>query len=192
MEDLKINHKEEETQPSSKKERRFLKRQQKKEEQLREGQKRNIKKILKFGLFALVIGGGIAGLIWFFASKPPIPEEDIVSKGGIHWHPELSISILSKRQEVPGGIGITIAEGSIHTHGADGVIHLQFNGLVEKDDIRVARFFKVWGKKFTKDCIFDKCSGPEGALKMFVNGEENFEFENYVMRDRERIEIIFE
>lgn len=69
---------------------------------------------------------------------------------------------------------------------------MQFSGLAKKDDIRLGRFFEVWGKKFIKDCIFDQCNSQEGKLKMFVNGIENFEFENYIMRDRDRIEIIFE
>lgn len=69
---------------------------------------------------------------------------------------------------------------------------MEFSGLVKKDDVRLGRFFEIWRKQFTKDCIFDTCDGSGGKLKMLVNGRENFEFENYIMRDRDKIEIIFE
>jgi len=55
---------------------------------------------------------------------------------------------------------------------------MEFSGLVREDGIRLGRFFKIWGKKFNRDCIFDKCNGPEGRLKMFVNQESNYQFEN--------------
>ena len=80
----------------------------------------------------------------------------------------------------------------MHTHEADSVIHMEFSGLVREDDIRLGRFFEIWGKKFNRDCIFDKCNGPEGRLKMFVNQQPNYQFENHIMRDRDKIEIIFE
>jgi len=69
---------------------------------------------------------------------------------------------------------------------------MEFSGLCLEDDLRLGRFFEIWGKRFNKNCIFDKCSGPEGQLKMFVNGELNYEFENYMMKDGDKIEIIFD
>ncbi len=33
--------------------------------------------------------------------------------------------------------------------------------------------------------------GEGGTVAMFVNGEENFEFENYLMQDNDRIEIVY-
>jgi len=119
-------------------------------------------------------------------------ESAVLAPNGIHWHAHLSIKILGQEQEIPAGIGLGVVENPIHTHEPDGVIHMEFSGRVTEDDIRLGKFFKIWGKTFNKDCIFDKCSGPEGQLKMFVNGQENFDFENYVMRDGDRIEIIFQ
>lgn len=104
----------------------------------------------------------------------------------------MTIKIFGEDQEIPAGIGIGITERNIHTHEKDGIIHMEFPGLVREDDLRLGRFFENWGRQFNKDCIFDKCSGPEGQLKMFVNGQENFEFENYIIQDGDEIEIIFE
>jgi len=138
----------------------------------------------------IILGVLIAG--WFLVSKFSAPEGDIVARNGLHWHPELSIKILGENQEIPEGIGLAPVELPIHTHDEHGIIHLEFSGIVREDDIRLGEFFKVWGKTFNKDCIFDKCSGPDGQLSMLVNGKENSEFENYLMRDGDKIEIIFE
>lgn len=143
-------------------------------------------------MIGLVFGGGILGLAWLLVSKPSILKEEIISENGIYWHTELSISILDEKQEIPAKIGIGITERYIHTHEADGVIHMEFPGLVKEDDIRLGRFFEIWGKQFNKNCIFDQCSGPEGKVKMFINGKESFEFENYIMKNEDKIEIIFE
>lgn len=181
-----------EKQQLSKKERRLLRHQQRDEEQTREKQRKKIKKLFDIGFVILVIGAVISGLVWYFASKPLTPESDIIAQDGIHWHPEIKISVLGQIQKIPANIGLGITENSIHTHDNMGVIHLEFSGLVKKDDVRLGKFFAIWGKKFNQDCIFDKCSGTEGRLKMFVNDKENSEFENYVMRDGDKIEIVFD
>ena len=69
---------------------------------------------------------------------------------------------------------------------------MEFSGLVKESDLRLGRFFEIWGKTFSQDCIFDKCAGPQNQLTMLINGKENFEFESYIMRDGDKIEIIFE
>lgn len=96
-------------------------------------------------------------------------------------------------QKIPASIGISPAfHQPMHTHDANGRIHIEYPAVVREKDLRLGRFFEIWGKEFNKDCILDKCSGSEGQLKMLVNGKENSEFENYVMRDGDKIEIIFE
>ena len=142
----------------------------------------------------VLIGGiiilGIA--TWFFLGKTSAPDSEIISRSGLHWHAELNINILGEVQDVPAGIGLEkIPHNSIHTHDRDGVIHMEFSGSVREDDIRLARVFEIWEKSFSKDCIFDKCTGPDGRMKMFVNGKENLEFGNYIMQDEDKVEIIF-
>lgn len=192
MEELERNKALAEHQQLTKKERKFLKRQQKEKERLNRRRQRKLKKLLWTIILALIIGGGVLALVWFLVTRPPIPESEIISKEGIHRHIELSISILGQKQGIPDNIGLGIVEQPIHTHEKDRIIHLEFSGLVKKDDIKLGRFFKIWGETFNKDCIFDKCNGPEGQLKMFVNKELNYEFENYIMQDEDKIEIIFE
>lgn len=141
------------------------------------------------GSLALLAGG------FFLASKPSSPSPakgDIVSTNGLHWHPHLTIRTKDKQEKIPKNIGISSVHYPVHTHDSTGTLHLEFGGTVTKDEIKLKEFFKIWGKRFYRECIFDKCKGPEGKVKFFVNGKENKEFENYIMRDKDQIEILYE
>lgn len=170
-----------------------LKQQQKTEAREKERRARKFKKVAKISAVILVGGGVILGGGWYFISRvEPAEESKLVSRSPIHWHPELKIKILGEYQEIPANIGIGIVHQPIHTHEADGVLHIEPTGAVRENDIKLRRFFEVWGKTFNENCVFEYCSGSEGQLKMFVNGQENFDFGNYLMQDRDLIEIIFE
>lgn len=177
-----------------KKERKLLKRQQREKERFKYQRQKKLKKFLWIISITLVIGGVVLGLIWFISTRPPLPESEIVSRIGIHRHADLSIKILGKYQDIPANIGISAVGGHrpVHTHELDGVVHMEFSGLVREKDIMLGIFFQNWGKEFSQNCIFDKCNGPDGKVKMFVNGEQNFEVENYIMKDKDKIEIVYE
>lgn len=169
-----------------------LKRQKKLDDQRWLQRKRKIKRISKIALIVVIVGGGIGALGWYIAKQPKTPPSEIISKSGIHWHPELSIYVKGTKQEISANIGIGISHQPIHTHDTTGVLHLEIQGLVRKEDIKLARFFKVWGKQFNSNCIFDSCNGSDGKVKLLVNGKENNEFENYLMQDKDNIEIRYE
>jgi len=131
--------------------------------------------------------------------------DEIVSQQGIHWHPELSITIKGEKEPIPANIGIGMQFAgypqydsmmmmtNMHTHDASGMIHWEvMKGPVRQDDIKLSQFFSVWGKKFASSCIFDKCNGPEGRVVLKINGKDNPDFENYLVKDGDKIEIIFE
>lgn len=169
-----------------------LKRQKKLEEQSGLRRKKNTKRVLKIVLIVIIVGVGVGALGLYFAKQPKTPDSDIISKNGLHWHPELTIVINGEKQEIPANIGIGVTHQPIHTHDATGVIHMEISGLVRQDDIKLGRFFEIWGEEFNSNCIFDQCSGSEGKMKMLVNGKENTEFENYHMQDKDKIEISYE
>ncbi|MEE8194436.1 MAG: hypothetical protein V3T73_02915 [Dehalococcoidales bacterium] len=173
----------------TKKERHLLRRQQREKEHLKYRRQGKIKNFLLIAAVAVIVGGGIISIGLLLATRLG---GDIISNQGIHWHPELSITILGQEQVIPDNVGRANGEHPIHTHEEDNIIHLEFGGSVKKDDIRLGRFFEIWNRQFNQDCIFTNCNGDEGTVKMFVNGEPNFEFENYVMRDEDKIAIIFE
>ncbi len=169
-----------------------IKREQKLNEQCRRDRNRAVRRTVKIVLLATLVVGGIGGLTRYLASQPSIPVGEIVSSTGIHWHPQLSIAIKGVKQEIPANIGLGAVEQSLHTHDATGTLHLEIPGIVKKDDIKLGRFFKIWGKPFNSSCIFDSCTGKDGTLTVLVNGKVNTEFDAYEMKDGDRIEIRFE
>jgi len=81
----------------------------------------------------------------------------------------------------------------MHTHDDSGTLHWEvMKGPVTKEDVRIGSFFAIWGKKFDSSCILESCNGSEGAVKMFVNGESNTEFQDYLVKDGDKIEIWYE
>lgn len=160
-----------------------LKREQKLAEQGHREKNQTIKRIFKISVVIALVGGSIGLLVWYVASRPPIPESDIISKNGFHWHPELTIYVKGEKQEIPTDIGIGAVHQPIHTHDATGIIHLEFQGLVRKQDVMLGQFFKNWGKDI-------RSFGAN--IKMTVNGEENTEYENYLMQDKDKIEIRYD
>lgn len=123
-----------------------------------------------------------------------------IPAGQVHWHPKLTIQIDGKRIPIPTGIGIHIGKvvdthlsemgmSPTHTHESDGTIHIENNDPSKKPEtLALGYFFYVWGKRFNSTCIFDYCT-DKGTLHMYVNGQENIEFENYIMRDKDDIRI---
>lgn len=148
-----------------------------------------MKNFFIFGVILVGIGIGV----WFFWPKSQNTDSEVVARNGLHWHSNLTINILGDYQDIPAGIGLAgLPHKPMHTHDRDNVIHMEFAGLVLKKDIKLGKFFQAWGKTFNKECIFDKCSGGQGTLKMLVNGSENLEFDNYMMKDEDKIEIVFD
>lgn len=130
---------------------------------------------------------------------------DLISTEGIHWHPELTITIKGEKQVIPSDIGMGMQFAgypqydpmmmmtNMHTHDDSGQLHWEaMNGPVKKGDVKLSQFFAIWGKKFTNSCIFDYCNGPQGRLIFKVNGQDNQDFDNYLVKDKDRIEIIFQ
>ena len=170
----------------TKKERKELKRQKKMKAKATTIQTRHTKKIIRWvgwNTFGVAI---ITGFIWFVISQPKMPEGEIISRNGFHWHPELAIYVKGKKQELPPNINIGVVHQPIHTHPDDnrqGIVHLEFQGLTQKQDVVLGQFFKNWGKDI-------RSFGTN--MRMTVNGKENTEYENYIMRDKDKIELQFD
>ncbi len=80
-----------------------------------------------------------------------------------------------------------------HTHDTSGEIHWEvMQGPVTKDHVALKAFFEVWGKPFNSNQIMDAKNGPDGTVKMTVNGQPNNEFENYQVKDKDKIEVRYE
>ena len=104
----------------------------------------------------------------------------------LHIHPNLKIIIDGRNETIPANIGLTQnVMKPIHTHDASGKLHIE--GLCVRN-FTLRDFFSIWEKQFNAKCIFNYCT-DKGELKMSVNGKENFEFENYSMKDNDDILI---
>ena len=127
----------------------------------------------------------IGGLVWFAKSNqaPAVTDANIVSKKGLHVHPELEIYVKGTQFFIPENIGLSRVEMAVHTHEDLPIIHLEFPGTVTKDDIRLKKFFEVWGKDFYE---------LGTTVAMTVNGVPNTELGNYIMNDKDKIVLRYE
>lgn len=134
-----------------------------------------------------------------------VQKGEVISKTGIHWHPQLTIYIKGQKQEIPVNIGIgkqyanskwydpMMSMTDFHTHDNSGTLHWEvMEGPVTKDHVTLKAFFEVWGKTFNANQILDAKNGAGGTVKMSVNGQPNTEFENYQVKDKDKIEIRYE
>jgi hypothetical protein len=147
------------------------------------------------GILAIVIlvGGGV----WWSKSIQSKPtqekvESDILTQTGLHWHTLLEIYVRGEKQTIPADIGIggefstyPMGMAPIHTHSDanQGTIHLEFDGVVKKEDTTLGQFFKSWNKNINS---FGTLSS------MTVNGVENSDPVSYEMKDGDKIVLRYE
>jgi len=146
----------------------------------------------------LIIGGIVilllAGGVWWSNSQQS-SDPNIISTRGVHWHPQLTIYVNDEKQDIPANIGIGTQYASMptfdqsmrmtamHTHEPDGTIHLEFPGRVTREDTTLGNFFMIWGKDMME-------FGP--SVTMTVNGKENTELGEYLMKDGDKIELRYD
>ncbi len=123
----------------------------------------------------------LAGIWWQDARSQGDP--NVISRNGLHWHPTLEMYVKGVKQEIPENIGLGAIHQPVHTHDDLPKIHLELSGTVRREDILLGEFFKSWQRDI-------RSFGSN--MKMTVNGEENTEYENYMMRDGDRIELRYE
>ncbi len=157
----------------------------------------NKRKIRNWAIFIIIVLGfmvlvyyGISGIIKEDKNcqNIPVTEMNIGSHKNLrnHIHQNLEIIIDGVEREIPSNIGIS--QGimrPIHTHDSTGEIH------VEGPCVRaftLGEFFEIWKKEFNSTKIFDKTT-ENGTLKMTVNGQENNEFGNLILKDDDEIVI---
>ena len=116
------------------------------------------------------LDGGARSADYVAAAGLPWGEEEL----DFHYHAHLDVIIDGESVEVPAGIGF-VAEGgdvkglsALHTHDANGVIHIE--SAVDEDFV-LGQVFVEWGVRFTTDCLGAACAGDGKELAVFVNGE---------------------
>ena len=90
----------------------------------------------------------------------------------MHEHADVQVFVHGTQQPVPVDIGINTASGdvaSLHTHSADGVVHVESSTVAQ---FTLQQFFDIWGVRFTDSCLGAYCNGSDGQLQVFVGGQE--------------------
>src|SRR3989344_4330794 len=158
-------------------------------------------KIKPFYIVLLVIILVFGSFFFLFRNSNKTQNVNGIPQQPIHWHPKLKIIIKGEEQFIPPNIGISIGNNidnqisgmrmsPTHTHESDGIIHLENDRPWQKPEtLTLGYFFKIWGRNFNSSCIFDYCNGENGTLTMTINGQLNFEFEKYMMHDKDEIVI---
>ena len=190
----------------SKHERRKLKTEQRHEERQRgfkEIEKKD--KIKKFGTIAiaLILFGSVFSFFVFFAPGNPTGNTVLNAPGltfplsQIHWHATPKIEICGETKKIPTPASDAhLGTQLFHTH-KDALIHIE-GSVSSPSQITLGGFFDNIGIKFSENKIMDKTSGdtcPDGGIgqvKMLVNNLPNAEFRNYVIKNGDAINIMFE
>jgi len=99
----------------------------------------------------------------------------------IHWHARLRLLVNGQEIPVASGIGLNPLR-SLHTHESNGIIHIEVPN--ENPNHRLLEtFFDIWGVSFSKECLFQYCTG----VQMTINGNSTEEFEQYAMQNEDLI-----
>jgi len=176
--------------------------------------KRRIEEAKKRETFAgtaivLIVIVVLAGAVWYFVSPSissgggetnttggPTQIQDptlttCISDANLamHIHAKLSIVINGQPITIPANIGIVgQCTRPVHTHDDSGEIHIESPVLYP---FTVKDFFLVWGQPFDNTQILQYKIDATHTVRMTVNGVVNTQFENYVFRDGDVIQITY-
>jgi len=187
----------------SKHERRLLKLQERKEigKIMDEESKKNkqMDKIKKYGIIAIIIIGLVGGYLLLPKAEPvDLKVGNLVFPlGKIHWHAIPTVYICGENIPIPRPLSDVHLGGSLlHTH-QDAKAHIE-GSVSDPSQITLGLFMINIGMTFTDTALVDKKNGDSclngnpGTVKLFVNGIQNSDLSNYVLRDGDLIEMKFE
>lgn len=187
----------------SKHERRQLKLEEKREAKQRMNEdyrkEKSNKKLIIYAVIGIIIISAI-GIFLLLPKPEPVNYETgglSFPLGNVHWHATPLVYVCGKNIPIPTPIpGKHLGSSLLHTHD-DSKAHIE-GSVSDPSQITLSAFMSNIGMRFSETELVDKkngdicTSGLAGEVKMTVNGTENNEFGNYVLRDGDRIELRFE
>ena len=107
-----------------------------------------------------------------------------------NWRARLVIIVFGESVEIPASTGVTneTIRSKLFTLSNDGIIYKQGS-----EDVTLGDFFKIWDKTFNSTCILEYCNNANSSMRMYIYTEdkqvENFEYENYLIKNNDIIII---
>lgn len=113
--------------------------------------------------------------------------------GPVHWHAKIDLEVCGEKRDLPGKKDGSMVGGHLYHHHGDNTWHIE-GRIIAKEDITLGRFFDQHEIPFDRDRLMEKkngdlCSpankvaaipGKPGTVKMFVNGQPNEQFRDFV------------
>jgi len=149
---------------------------------------------LLFSVFTFYSEGGESGIV-----VCKTPEECTIA---MHVHADIAVHLCGEDVSFPLETGLL---SMAHTHKERNLIHWHdvepvdpaTEAMMDPSELTLKAFFEQMEMRFADGCIGDYCNGDAcpggaaGAIKMSVNGVPSEEYENYVWKDGDEIEIEF-
>lgn len=149
-----------------------------------------------------LIGGGLFALLLLWYVSVGFGPEELTTEQVLqynlrehknlvlHIHPVVEIMIEGERHLIPANLGIT-QQGMrvIHTHDRTGTLHVE---APVPWQFYLEDFFTIWGKKFTKECIFEYCEDEDHELIVEVNGQQSDLYGLTPLHDKDNIKITYQ
>lgn len=134
----------------------------------------------------IVILAVIVGVFFAIRSASKTAPETAYTSGPIHWHVAIKLSVCGVARDLPGPQdGSMVGPSELYHHHGDNTWHIE-GRVFKKEDIALGKFFDAQGIPFDRDRLLDKKNGdlcPDGRpgeVQMFVNGQPNTEFRDYI------------
>ncbi len=186
----------------SKHERRQIKletRREAKQIAINAGEKKKLfNKILTYSVIALVA----FGIAWFFMSIPKSKQANYDTGslsfplGNVHWHATPTLVICGENVALPKpASGQHFGSNLLHLHD-DSLFHIE-GSVSSPSQITLGAMMSSIGRNFSQEVILDKKNGdmcPDGKprkVSLLINGVENMQYENYIIRDGDKIKMAF-
>lgn len=102
----------------------------------------------------------------------------------------MEIIVNGEKQTIPANVSIDSGcMRPVHTHDQTGTAHIEWK---KPRDFALGDFFRVWGKTFNQSQVLDFQADENHEVVVTVNGQRSEEYEKLVMRDGDRISIIYQ
>jgi hypothetical protein len=177
-----------------------------------------MKKTIIIAIVAIVVIG-LGAFLMFQDAKDPQSEGPFAGKTSRelalmceqeeyvvqHIHPVLTIMVEGNKLEIPANIGIEAVSSSpstheqaqqeasclhfLHTHDNTGTLHVESPVAI---DYKLSDFFAVWDQSFSVEQVFSYKADDTHRIKVTVNGQENTEYGDIILRDHDQIVISYE